>query len=34
VRQVTSTQQLPCCPANYDVSIILNDLAFDAWLAN
>jgi hypothetical protein len=34
VRQVTSTQQLPCCPANYDVSIILNELAFDAWLAN
>jgi len=32
VRQVTSTQQLPCCPANYDVSIILDDVKFNAWL--
>jgi hypothetical protein len=33
VRQVSSTQQLACCPANYDASIILDDPAFDAWLA-
>jgi hypothetical protein len=33
VRQVSSTQQLACCPANYDASIILDDPGFDAWLA-
>lgn len=32
LRQVTSTQILPVCPANYDVSVVLDAAAFDAWL--
>jgi hypothetical protein len=31
VRQITSSQILPVCSANYDFSVILDDAQFDAW---